>query len=110
MDAHVECPPGDEVFSIAGIFNAITAVRWGTQLAELPPEASVVLDFSHAREVSDLALGVLATTVAASPHPRIVLRGLTQHHERMLHYLGIHARVLDRRERDVRPGAAAAKR
>jgi STAS domain len=105
MDAQVQCPPGDAVFSIAGVFNAFTARRYAAQLAELPPAASVVLDFSHAREVTDLALGVLATTVAASPHPRIVLRGLTTHHERMLRYLGIHTLVLNRRDRGL--GAAS---
>ncbi|HEY6002504.1 MAG TPA: STAS domain-containing protein [Anaeromyxobacter sp.] len=109
MDAHVECPPGDAVFSITGVFEPIAAMRFHARVAELPLDALVVLDFSHAREVSDLALGVLAAAIAASPHPRIVLRGLTHHHERMLQYLGIDALVLERRDRDDRSGEAAAE-
>jgi hypothetical protein len=109
MEVHLEYPPGDAVFSITGIFDPVAARRFGSRLAELPPDASVVLDFSRAREVSDLALGALATALAASPHPHIALRGLTHHHERMLQYLGIDALVLDRRDRGVRPGVAAAE-
>lgn len=110
MDAYAERPPGGAIFSITGVFDPMSAVRFRARLAELPPDAPVVLDFSHAREVSDLALGVLAAAIAASPRPRIVLRGLTHHHERLLQYLGIDALLLARRDRDVRRDEAAAKR
>lgn len=79
----------DRVFSITGAFDPIAASQFRARLAELPPEASVVLDFSRAWEVADLALAVLAPALATTRHPRVLLRGLTQHQERMLHYLGV---------------------
>lgn len=107
MDALAEHLPGGAVFSITGVFDPMSAVRFRARVAELPPDALVVLDFSHAREVSDLALGVLAVAIAASPRGRIVLRGLTHHHERMLQYLGIDSVVLE--GRDLPPAEAATR-
>ncbi len=89
MEARVDAPPFDAVFSIAGPFTPVTALQLRVRLAELPPDACVVLDLSRASEVADMALAVLATAIAAPGHPRVVLRGLTHHQERMLRYLGV---------------------
>jgi STAS domain len=96
MQRRVHGRPLDEVFSISGVFDPIAAARFRARFAELPRDAPVVLDFSAASEVSDLALWVL---LAAPRHPCLALRGLTQHHERMLRYLGLEGSVL-RRARD----------
>jgi hypothetical protein len=108
MDARAERLGGDAVIWIAGTFDAIAAMRLGATLAELTPEGAAVLDFSRAQEVTDLALGVLATAISESRHPRLVLRGLTHHHERMLQYLGIDALVLERRNPIERMAEAGA--
>lgn len=89
MNAQVERPPFDAVFSIAGAFDPFAASQLRARLAELPREACVMLDFSRASAVSDLALAVLASAFEAPRHPRVVLRGMTHHQERVLRYLGI---------------------
>ncbi len=95
MNAQVESPPFDAVFSIAGAFDPFAASQVRARLAEQPLDASVMVDFSRASEVSDLALAVLATALEESPRPRVVLLGLTHHQERMLRYLGIDGLVLE---------------
>jgi len=106
MDAHVDDRARDEVFAIGGIFDPLAASRLCVRLAELPPGTSVVLDFSRVLEVSDLALAVLAVAIAAPRRPRVVLRGLRHHQERMLQYLGIDEGVLDRLGRHPSPALA----
>ncbi len=109
MDAHVDGPPFDAVFSIAGPFDPITASQFRVRLAELPPDACVLLDFSRAWDVADLALAVLAATIAAPRRPQVVLRGLTHHQERMLRYLGLDGAVLGAPSLDDPPGRAGAR-
>lgn len=108
MDAHVESEPFDAVFSITGAFDPIAASRVRARLAELSPDAFVVLDFSRAWEVSDLALAVLAAVLAAPCHPRVLLRGLTHHQERMLRYLGVDGSALESSARGHPQGWAGA--
>ena len=103
MNAHVGGPTLDAVFSITGCFDPFAASRFRARLADLAPEVSVVLDFSRAAEVSDLALAMLASAFERSRHPRVTLRGLTLHHERMLRYLGIDRVVLDAGARGDQP-------
>jgi hypothetical protein len=50
--------------------------------------ACVVIDLSEARGVHHLALAMLADDVAKRRAPAIVLRGLCEHHLRMLRYFG----------------------
>jgi hypothetical protein len=95
MNAQVEGPLFDAVFSITGAFDPFAASHVRARLAELPREACVMLDFSLASEVSDLALAVLASAFEGPRHPRVVLRGLTHHQERMLRYLGLDEMGLD---------------
>lgn len=105
MSVHVQAAEGsspDVVFSITGSFDPFAASRFRARIADLAPDVPVVLDFSHATEVSDLALAVLASSFEPSARPRVVLRGLTHHQERMLRYLGIASVVLDERGPDER--------
>lgn len=103
MHARVASERFDAVFSITGAFDPIAASRFRDRLAELPPDACVLFDFSHAWEVADLALAVLATAVVRTHHPRVLLRGLTQHQERMLRYLGVDHVILGAPAPDDRP-------
>ncbi len=97
MDARVDGLPFDVVFSIAESFDPLAASQLRTRLAELAPDRCLLLDFSHAREISDLALGLLAIALGAPRHPRVILRGMMRHQERMLRYLGIDGPIVDGR-------------
>ncbi len=46
----------------------------------------VVVDFAHLREFQDAAVGVLTPDLLS---PRVQLRGLANHHERMFRYFGV---------------------
>ncbi len=89
MRVHGESEQFDAIVSITDAFDPIAACSFRARLSRLPPDARVVLDLSHAWEVADLALAVLADALATPPHPRVLVRGLTQHQERMLRYLGV---------------------
>jgi hypothetical protein len=98
----VRAPLLQLVFSISGVFDPISAAALRERLAELPRGAAVVLDFSDASQVSDLALWVL---LAPPRHPGLVLRHLTHHHERMLRYLGLDGSLLARARDEAEPWA-----
>jgi anti-anti-sigma regulatory factor len=53
----------------------------------------VVLDLGAAREVDHVALAVLAHDLRQRSTPRVVLRGLCEHHIRMLRYFGLDVRA-----------------
>ena len=91
------------VFSITGAFDPIAASNFRARLSGLPADGCVVLDLSRAWEVADLALAVLADALVVPPHPRVLVRGLTQHQERMLRYLGADDFVAGAPDRDDPP-------
>lgn len=73
---------------VEGVFDGAAATIIRAKLIDASSDL-VVLDFGRAREISDSALAVLAGTLVALERPRVILRGLGQHHERMLRYLHI---------------------
>jgi hypothetical protein len=81
-------PGPDLVIPVEGTFDPMAAAALRARLAELG-SAGCVLDFSRAREVYDLGLALLADAVAARPGAPVRFRGLSQHHARMLRYLGV---------------------
>lgn len=97
MDARKDESSFDAVLEIAGPFDAPAASRLRTFLVDLPPARTVMLDFSHARDISDLALAVLAMALRGPRHPRVLLTGMMRHQERMLRYLGVDGPVVERR-------------
>jgi hypothetical protein len=97
MDGRTDDVELDAVLEIAGPFDAPAATRLRKFLAELPPERNVMLDFSHTRDVSDLALAVLAMALRGPRHPRVLLSGMMRHQERMLRYLGVDGPVIEPR-------------
>lgn len=76
--------------SVEGTFDPMMASALRATLGRSPTPAPVVLDFSRAREVSDLAIAMLVHGLAADRIP-VRLRGLSLHHARMLRYLGLDA-------------------
>lgn len=78
---------GEVVIRIDGTFDASAARRLAGWLVEVPAGDAIVLDFSLVRECDDIVLATVAPDLAA--RERIVVQGLTRHHERMLRYFGV---------------------
>ena len=81
----------NEVIRIAGSFDPAAVPRILAETVALPRGSRVVLDFTETRDVSFLALCMLARALTTTPGLRIVQKGLARHHERILKYLGIDA-------------------
>jgi len=93
---------GEVVIRIDGNFDATAATRLAGWLVEVPAGAPLVLDFSQVRVCEDFGLAAVADDLAA--RDRLVVRGLTRHHERMLKYFGVELEHLPdalRGERDA---------
>jgi hypothetical protein len=93
---------GEVVIRIDGTFDASAARRLAGWLVEVPAGDAIVLDFSLVRECDDIVLATVAHDLAA--RERIVVQGLTRHHERMLRYFGVDLGALpqqDRRDEDA---------
>ncbi len=78
---------GEVVIRLDGTFDAGAATRLSGWLVEVPCGEQLVLDFSQVRDCDDCGLASVARGLAA--RERLVVRGLTRHHERMLRYLGV---------------------
>ncbi len=92
--------PEPVVIRVEGMFDPMAASALRARLAQARPQRPIVLDFAHAREVSDLGLAVLAHGLA-SDGSSVRFRGLSQHHERMLRYLGLDGSLLHRATDDA---------
>ena len=76
------------VIKVEGAFDPIAGSAIRARLAEARRTGPVVLDFSHAREVSDLGLAVIGQGLVTD-RVAVRFRGLSRRHERMLRYLGL---------------------
>jgi hypothetical protein len=70
------------------IFDVAAALRLREAIARVPPDRPVLLDFSHTRECHDFALAALVHAVATMGRTGVMTRGLSEHHHRILRYLG----------------------
>ncbi|MGC4000241.1 MAG: hypothetical protein QM767_23500 [Anaeromyxobacter sp.] len=77
----------DVVLWLSGTFDAGAAARLVSALKAMRPGASILIDFSEAREVSSVALAGIAAALVG--RPRALLRGLTRSQWRLLGYLGL---------------------
>jgi anti-anti-sigma regulatory factor len=77
------------VIQMDGVFDASKAKDLAQTLADRP-EAEVYIDLTRVREFDDFGVTVLGRAMAAAP-ARVSVRGLRQHHVRLLRYLGIDA-------------------
>jgi hypothetical protein len=81
---------GEVVIRIAGVFDVEAARRLAGWFMHVPAGARMVLDFSAVRDCQEIGLAAVADDLAS--RERLVVRGLTRHHERMLRYLGVDLR------------------
>ncbi len=79
---------GATVIRMDGVFDVPAAQRLARALAQTDANEQVRIDLTHVREFHDYGVTVLAQALA-SRGARIVVRGLRQHHLRLLRYLGI---------------------
>jgi hypothetical protein len=79
--------PTEITFCVNDAFDPMVADRLCANIRGIPAEWRVVVDFRQAREVSILALGVLAVTLSSPGVPRATVRGLPRHLQRMVAYL-----------------------
>lgn len=85
----VDATPGALQLEFDSRFTVADAKHLRESVLALAPVARLTLDFTRVRELQDSALAILATTLKALPRTRIVVRGLTMHHWRLLRYFGI---------------------
>lgn len=78
-DADLLLPFG-EVFDLEGVRQVLAATL-------LRGASSVTVDVSRTREIHDNAVAALARVAMRSPVP-VRVRGLLEHHRRLLQYLG----------------------
>jgi len=85
---HLSTPTADEALRIElrESLDASAADRVRTLLASPPAQREVVLDFTRVRHVDWHALAALTRALAAAP-ARVTLRGLCDHHLKVLRYL-----------------------
>jgi hypothetical protein len=93
---------GEVVIRLDGNFDASAATRLSGWLVEVPSTEPLVLDFTQVRSCEDFGLAAVARDLAE--RDRLVVHGLTRHHERMLRYFGVKLEALadrDAGDRDV---------
>jgi hypothetical protein len=78
---------GEEtVIAVSGVFDAQAAAKLRALFARPRMADGVVIDFSRAREITDVALASLLE--GQRTHAvRLRIRGLSQRHDRMLRFL-----------------------
>lgn len=82
-------PTADEALTVQlrDSLDASAADRVRALLASAPALREVELDFTRVRHVEWHALAALARALAAAPARRVTLRGLCDHHLKVLRYL-----------------------
>jgi anti-anti-sigma regulatory factor len=75
------------LIDVVGSLDLPAAVRLRDTLLSLDDREPVVLDFREVRELQDSALAFLASAINSRDR-RVELRGLGEHHFRLLRYLG----------------------
>ncbi|HET6437069.1 MAG TPA: STAS domain-containing protein [Anaeromyxobacter sp.] len=79
---------GATVIRMDGVFDVPAAQRLARALAQTDEGEQVRIDLTQVREFHDYGVTVLAQALA-SRGARIAVRGLRQHHLRLLKYFGI---------------------
>jgi hypothetical protein len=75
------------IIALKGSFDASALRCVRAEISGLAQGVPVILDFSHTRELSDLALSLLIPQTQELDRS-VTLRGLRQHHHTLLRYLG----------------------
>lgn len=74
---------------LEGIFDIPAAWRLRELLSKLSPSSEVTVDFSSLHECHDFALAALLQAVASAKGPKLSLRGLGRHQEKLLRFLRV---------------------
>jgi anti-anti-sigma regulatory factor len=85
---------GAMVIRMDGVFDVPAAKRLAYALAQTDANDEVRVDLTQVREFHDYGVTVLAQALS-SMGARIVVRGLRQHHLRLLRYFGIESEPTD---------------
>jgi hypothetical protein len=85
---------GAVVFRMDGVFDLPAAQRLSRLLEQTADGDEVRIDLTHVREFHDYGVTVLARALAARGE-RVAVRGLRQHHLRLLRYLGVETGAAD---------------
>jgi hypothetical protein len=103
-------PPGAVTFVFEPRLDAIGALHARSLVEQTKPHTKVVLDFRRVRSADWFALATLFTALASEPASRVRLRGLCDHHLRLLEHLGIDVArfASQRRDEDDRSDAPRA--
>lgn len=78
---------GTQVIRMDGVFDVPAAQQLARTLAQ-SKAGEVAIDLTHVREFHDFGVSVLAQALAARD-ARVAIRGLRQHHLRLLRYFGV---------------------
>jgi hypothetical protein len=78
---------GSMTVQFEGVLDPSAAAKTLARVAELGCD-DVAIDLGRAREISDVALAFLAGGLTRIPRSRVILRGLREHHARLLQELG----------------------
>ncbi len=84
----MEAAGGIALIRFGARFDVAEAQRACESIAAFAPLTSLVLDFGAVRDFSDAALFPLARALATAAAPRIVVRGVTRHEDRLLRHCG----------------------
>ena len=82
------------VFEPEGVLDVLAAVKLRDAIVELGPDDQVIVDLHEVRDLDDSALAFLVRSLSARGRP-IVLRGIGEHHVRLLRYLGLEGTLTD---------------
>lgn len=81
---------GEFLVKLDGVFDLFAAERIAQALVLVGPGGALSVDLTQVREFHDAGLAALARSLTTSGRAvRVVLRGLRQHQERILAYLGV---------------------
>lgn len=82
------------LLKLEGVFDVPAAQRVARALANGAADEPVLLDLTHVREFHDFGVAYLAQALATRPR-HVTVRGLRQHHLRLLRYLHIDTAGVD---------------
>ena len=76
------------IFELAGVLDIPAALKLRDAIVELDPGDPVIVDCHEVRDLQDSALAFLVWSLFSRGRP-IVLRGVGEHHLRLLRHLGV---------------------
>ncbi len=76
------------LFALEGVFDMPVAASLRDVIVQLDPEDRVIVDCHEVRDLQDSAFAFLAWSLFSRRRP-VLLRGLGEHHLRLLRHLGV---------------------